>query len=395
MKNGKKYLTLRYSFVQCFLWMGYTVLPGFQSVFLLNAGFSNAQIGMISASAFIISAILQPIVAAYADRKSSPSVKIILAFTAILIIAFSVLLFILRDTMWPLGIVFGLSISILILMTPLVNSLGTESINQGENLNFGVARGIGSLGYGALAYVSGQVVERIGVNTIPVFAFVVNVLFFMSLILFPFRKTDITKKQDSKKSRTQNFFLKKYPSFTLMLIGCVFLYSSHSIINNFAFQIVSNLGGASAQLGTAMTISALIELPTMFLFAYYLKVAKLPTLFCASSIFMALKAMGTLFAGNIVFLYGVQVLQIFGWALISVASVYYVNSIIDHEDSVQGQSYMITSYTIGCIIGSLAGGRILDSAGVKGMLIAASLFAVLGMAIIIRTVASNKTSIRH
>ncbi|MDY5021410.1 MAG: hypothetical protein SPE99_03300, partial [Blautia sp.] len=74
-------LTVKYSFVQCFLWMGYAAIVGFASVYLLNAGFSNMQIGMITATAGAISAILQPVVATFADNPASPSLKKIILFT--------------------------------------------------------------------------------------------------------------------------------------------------------------------------------------------------------------------------------------------------------------------------------------------------------------------------
>ena len=46
---------------------------------------------------------------------------------------------------------------------------------------------------------------------------------------------------------------------------------SHSLINSFNYQIAMAKGGGSGEMGNAMTISAVSELPTMFLFGYLLK----------------------------------------------------------------------------------------------------------------------------
>lgn len=73
VKNSN--LTLRYSFIQGFYWMNFSAIMGFASLYLLDSGFTNTEIGMIMAVAGIISAILQPVIAGYADRPSSPSLK--------------------------------------------------------------------------------------------------------------------------------------------------------------------------------------------------------------------------------------------------------------------------------------------------------------------------------
>lgn len=42
-------LTLRYSFIQGFYWMNFSAIMGFASLYLLDSGFSNTEIGMIMA----------------------------------------------------------------------------------------------------------------------------------------------------------------------------------------------------------------------------------------------------------------------------------------------------------------------------------------------------------
>ena len=43
--------TLGYSAIQGFYWMGYASIMGFASVFLLNVGFDNSQVGLLIAAA--------------------------------------------------------------------------------------------------------------------------------------------------------------------------------------------------------------------------------------------------------------------------------------------------------------------------------------------------------
>ncbi len=72
----------------------------------------------------------------------------------------------------------------------------------------------------------------------------------------------------------------------------------------------------------------------------------------------------------------------FGWALINVACVYYVDGIMEPQDSIKGQAYMAMTITAGNVMSSLFGGWLIDAAGVGAMLICASLAAFIGWLIV-------------
>ena len=63
--------TAGYACIQSFYWMSFSAVMGFTSLYLLDVGFTNTEIGIIIAIAGIISAILQPIFAGYADKPKS------------------------------------------------------------------------------------------------------------------------------------------------------------------------------------------------------------------------------------------------------------------------------------------------------------------------------------
>ena len=132
-------------------------------------------------------------------------------------------------------------------------------------------------------------------------------------------------------------------------------------------------GGGSGEMGNAMTISAVSELPTMFLFGYLLKKKSSVFWFRLSGLFFVLKSIGTFLAFNIPTYYAAQPFQMFGWALINVACVYYVNGIMEPQDSIKGQAYMAMTITAGNVMSSLFGGWLIDAAGVGAMRISCGL----------------------
>ena len=381
--NKRKNLTGSYACIQALYWMYFAAVMSFSGFFLLDAGFSNTQIGIIAAVAGIFSALLQPVLASYADRPDSPSLKkLIQIFYGVQLLLGIGLLF--SGSLVLTGLLYGISIALLQLLTPFINALGMESINQGQNLNFGLARGMGSVAYAVICYILGIITVKAGAGSIPVSVIIFAILTLVCVIAFPFVKTQVSSKTASSgKSQTSPLqFFRKYRRFSLVLIGCIFIYLSHVLLNNFNFQIAQGKGGGSSEMGTASAIAAMCELPTLFLFGSIIKKVRCDLLLRIAGIFFVLKSLGTLLAPGISVYYGVQVFQMLGWGLMTAASVYYVNAVMDPEDAIKGQAYFTMTYTLGSVAGSFLGGTLIDLAGVNSMLLFSTVSAFVGALIV-------------
>ena len=167
-----------------------------------------------------------------------------------------------------------------------------------------------------------------------------------------------------------------------MLAGAAMLYVSHVFINTFLYQIIQANGGGSGDVGLITSMCGLIEIPPMLFFARMLKKAGCGTWFKICGAAIALKSIGTLLVSSMEALYAVQLFQLLGWGLISIVPVYYVNQVIRAEDAIKGQAYMAMTYTIGSVAASLAGGALIDLAGVNVMLFAAAGTGLAGAVVI-------------
>ena len=78
MKNRPVKWTASYAAVQFFFWFAYGTALAYASPYLLACGLNNTAIGLINAAACALSVLIQPALAAYADREKSPSLKTIL-----------------------------------------------------------------------------------------------------------------------------------------------------------------------------------------------------------------------------------------------------------------------------------------------------------------------------
>lgn len=385
-----------YSMIQFWFWFMLGSLCNYANVLFVAKGLSASQIGFLVAGACMMAAVLEGPLSSIAESGRNVTAKTVAAFAAGGIIVFSLFAKLTYDSLpWPTVIFYTTGIMLVQATTPFVNAIGTESMNQGRRINFGVARGIGSIGYAIMSYSLGWMTQRLGASFLPIAAAVSATIFLICVIAFPLEKKENTADtpRGTAGEGTSRFF-GKYPRFIWVLLGCLLVYACHDCLNSFLYQIVLSKGGNSADMGTAMFIGALAELPVMFLFQKMLR--KKPSVFWfrLSGFFYVIKALGTLAAANMGAMYCVQLLQMFSWALITVASVYYVNSLMGEGDTVKGQAYLNVAYICAKVFGSVLGGVLIDEFSVNVMLAVSAVLAFIGTLLIVLKTDGKKLHMR-
>lgn len=357
---------LLYSLVQGSFWINSAIVVEYASIFLLDRGISNSQIGILFASSGLLAFIIQPFIGNYADSTVSPSLRWIILYFCIFTVIMALLLCF--SDSWPAilsGILYCICLVTYRILVPLVNSLGTESINQGIPVNMGLARGFGSVIYAVAASLMGFLILKYGNSIVPFCVISGFVLLALFTFLFPFRKTEhapVSERSPETPSGTRELF-RNYPDFAVFLIGSCMVCFALEMMATFQYQIVADRGGNSYDLGHIMSICAVSELPALFLFSFLLKKKTCDFWVRLSAFFIAFKCFGLMLAPDVHTLMAVQLLQSLGWAVYTIAPVYYVNRLLPVEYAVRGQSFFNMTFLIGTIISSLIGGRILDTSG--------------------------------
>lgn len=393
-KSIKAQYTIKYSGVHGFYWSVFCSSVSFAAVFLLSKNFNNSQIGMVLAIANILAVILQPIVAAFADTTKKVSMKNLITIFVGLAAFFTLARFFVPDGIWMLAVVLILELTILFTLQPLVNSLGMQLINKGIAINFGLARGIGSVAYAITSYLLGVVVVYFGADSLTVISLLLYIL--LGIIIFTFTKKPLTnikreipsiggseskKLIENKKKGNLVSFITSYKRFSVLIFAIALTFVSHTMINNYLIQITENVGGNTKDMGIATGIAAVIELPAMILFGYLVKKFRCSSILKYSLFFFMIKSVVTVVATNVWMLYAAQIFQFGAYALFIPASIYYVNRIIAEEDSIKGQAFMTSAITLGGVGASLLGGWLLDGLGVHAMLFAGMAASILGFVI--------------
>lgn len=384
-------LNIQYASMQIPYWMGYSVLGTFTSVFLLSRDFSNSQIGIILSLANLIAAILQPFMASFADRMQRLRLSQLTALMAALLVAFSVILLLLPKVLGIVAVVYVLLYVCLLLLQPLTISIGTFFISRGYSLNFGLARGLGSLAFAVASMVTGLLLERFSTDVILYLLMGIFTFFFFAALAIDTRKQGgrysasiVMGNEDTLPEEPVDLmtFFKRYRRFMVLLGGMSLIFVFHSIGNSYMYQIVQPLGGDKAEVGASLSIAALCELPTMFLFSSFMHRFKYRSMMRMAAIFFTVKAVMYLFAPNIMTINLAQATQLTGFALYTMTSVYYTNKVIPQHDLIKGQTLMAMTNTVGGIIGSFLGGQLLNFLSVHSMLLIGTLISGLGTLIV-------------
>lgn len=382
----KRNLTSNYVVVQIGMWTMYAPLMGYTSVFLLAKNFSNTEVGIISGLSCVVSATLQAMISAYADKEKSKSVKTLLIMIASLQLTLAGVLFLLGSHLFLVaGIVFGALIAIMQLMVPLTNSLAMEMMNQGKKINYGLARGTASLLYAVLVNSMGAFVKGDDLSIVPITTMLSASVLLAGTILFPFKKTERHYDYSTDNVAETKPFLVKYPKLAIFLVGAVCAYIGHNLINTFLYQIVMLKGGTHLNMGVCLSLAAVFEIPVMFGFAFLVARRDSSTWVRIGSVGIMLKIILTLLVPNMITLYFVQFCQLFGFATFVVATVYYANQAVEECDRVKGQAYMTMSNTLGIVFASLLGGALIDICGTGGMMTVGSVIAIIGCILIFIT----------
>lgn len=387
-QHTSKY-TLKYAAVQGSYWPAYCASCSFATVFLLSRNFNNSQIGMVLALGNVVSVLLQPAIASYADTTTKITLRKLTALLALVAAIMAVLIFFLPSQILILSFFFIIELALLFTLQPLTNSLGMQMINQGIPLNFGLARGIGSISFAAFSYIIGFFIDRFGADATIVIAFIMLLVFIFFTSTFSAEKylnqsPDIEQKQKAEETTLGQplgmiAFVIRYKRFIVLLLAVAVTFCSHMMINNYFIQIIENVNGNTKNMGTAIAIAAAVELPAMALFSYIVRKIRCSTILKLSFFFFVIKALLTLLAPNVWMIYIAQLLQFASYAFYIPASIYYVNVLIDKNDMVKGQAFMTGAVSLAGVVGSLLGGALLDGSGVRTMLIAGVLASILGL----------------
>lgn len=370
----------------------------FASVYLLDQGLGSSTIGMILALCSVASIPIQTVFANVIDKRKNIRLHDMLYFIlTIVILASVVMTFNYSLTVFILAIF--LAFSFAQATTPFVNSLAFIFEDQNIAISFGVGRAYGSLAYAIVTLLIGYAIELTTPNVLPLFYIGLAVALMLVLRTYTLpknpealgeipalveEKVAVLPHTDSIPIEQQSLkdFFKEYRELFFVILGVSLVMFGQTMLATFLIQIVQPIGGDSSHVGMAVFIGALVEVPILMKFDWFISKRSIAWILKISMLFYILKAFIMLFASNIWIVYAAQLLQTGSFGLAYPGAVQYIKGIVSKADLFKGQTMFTVALTMSSVFANFLGGLLIDWIGIREMMLFAFIATCIGGGIV-------------
>ncbi len=360
------YILLQFLF---FTIMG--VFCGYGSYLLINFGFSTTATGIIMSLGSICSTIIQPIFASIVDNSKKYTLFDACVFISTLLVILSILGYMQINAGILMMLIYIGIAATYECFESLINSVPILLANNGCQINYGIGRATGSLGYAVATALLGLLTAKFSFKIILIVSILTSVLLLIVSLISAKNFTTINTKTDSNKQETISYteFLSRHKSFLLLILLTIGIYFSFTMVDNRMDIIVGNVGGTSKQQGLIMSFKAMLEIPIIFFYKKIEDKFSAKTLLKVAAFSFTLKSFLYYISTDITLIWITQLTQITSIALEIPAMVSFINSIMDKKELVRGQALFIMSISIASVLSSFFSGIIIENLSIKTMLL--------------------------
>ena len=281
-------------------------------------------------------------------------------------------------------------LSLFVTTTPLLSMIAMNYTMMNKEVNFGLARGIGSVSYALIALVMGSLVRLFDPMVIGVLYVVCSLLFV--ILLYSFENFEMEHEETEDRTSLISI-IKKYKTLFFVLLGYSFNFAGTTSLSTYLINIIKNLGGNTTIYGIALFIMAASEMPAMALTTKLMKKFNTMSLITFSGICYLFRNILICIAPNIFFVFLGMAFQSMTYGLLTSLLAYYVLDICEEKDQLMGQTLIgIMTSGIGSTLGNISGGMIQDIFGIHTMLIVVCVLTIIGTTVMVVSSILSKRS---
>ena len=346
-------------------------------------GVGNALVGVAFAIGNLLAFIIQPVLSSIADRGKKVTVTqmAIMMYLAMFILEGITMISGLPKI--AITLIYSL-IFMLIQNTPVVvNGLGIYYMDRGASINYGVSRGLGSISFSVLSLILGRLITVTSYRTVAYAQVILAIATILALMLMPSPRDVLStsQSQEDNTGRSDNSyisFIRRNHSFMVYFLGMGLIMILYNFYNNFTINVVKNVGAGSEEMGILLAIAGIAEVPAMFAFDYLSKKIQIKYLLIISTIGFIVRGSLMTFAGGVMGLYAASAVQFMGFALFMPGMVKLSDKYFGEGDKNKAQGLLQSTMSFGAIIGSMAGGPMIDVIGVRSVMEVMLLVSLIG-----------------
>ena len=157
--SARESLQVRYGALQALYYFGTCALGGFAAIFLGYKGLSNSLIGVATGASCILSVVLMPAISMLFERKPGLGIPRVVRSLTLGPVACYVVLALAPLPTYAVIVLFALANAMSLAIAPFLSQLAMGFNRIGMPINFGLARGMGSVSYAVGAVGLSRLVE--------------------------------------------------------------------------------------------------------------------------------------------------------------------------------------------------------------------------------------------
>lgn len=386
MDKLARQVNIHHAVMQGSYFAGFSAIWGFGPVLLLYWGLSNSALGVVTSLALLLPLLIQPVLASLSDADPRWTSRRLALGLSLLTLAAALAITLLPEQKTVLLVSYAVIGVTLVCTSPFFNSMVMAYHLRGVNVNYGLGRGTGSATYAIVALVMGFVLERHSPTVILPVLLAALAIQIVSIWSFRYPLPELPQTEETASPQVLSLpkLLRKYPAFTVLLVGCALLQGGHNACNTYMIHIADKVGAGEGLMGVILAVSAFMELPAMALFPRMHRRLSLRTLFRICAATFVLKDLLFWVARSPVLLHVAAVIQFFEFGIFLPACVYYVAERLDSANQAKGQGLIhVCSNGLGPAVMTAIGGRLIDSAGINTMLMVTTAAGFAGFLVVL------------
>ena len=371
-----------------FYFLYYAALASFMPFIVLfyqQLGFNGAQIGLLTGVPPLVTLAAGPFLAGIADATRRHNLIMGVGLLSVAIIVFILPLMTSFTAIFLLILLFNVSFA----PVASLSDSATMSMLGDERAMYGRVRLGGTIGWGIFAQIAGALLYAYSLRVLfYVFTAIMLINFFVSL------KLKFSKQEDHEKPRGNIRSLLTDRRWIFFLLTAFFGGLGSISVASYLSAYLQEMGANGSQIGFAITIAALTELPVFFFGNHLVKRFTPYTLFLIALVLIGVRS---ILFGVVSTIFLAIVVQAFGGMLFPAmwsAGVAYADehAPVGLKSTAQG-IFGAASFGVGSAVGGLICGILLESIGGRGMYFVLGIIIIVGLGLVegVRRLLPEKT----
>lgn len=378
-------ISVLYCLVQMLYWSSGFTTVGYATAYLGIIGFSNSSIGLITAVAGLIGFALVFCLSVWIDRAGTDSLYYAVIFILLLQVLMIAFFAFSRNAGLLPAVFYSLFLSHVHVMNSLFSKMYMDLKKRGNHINFGIARGLGSLAYAGSSFAIGYLLAHrpeVFIHSLTLVFYILLLLIILTLqrlaCRLPEKHESVSVAGEEKNKLHIGAFFREYRFFLVLVLGISLVSASNKTFTTFLVNVVKGLGGDTRSFTTITGFLALIEIPVMLFFSKIRRKHSIASMLLLSLILYAVKLGGAAAAQSLPVLFAAVTAQTFAAGLYHPASVEFVREMIPYKDTAKCQALLDGAPVFVSFLTITGFGALLDTLPTRSVCILLFALAMLG-----------------